>query len=78
LLAISLVLPALVGAAVGLMGSISPGMSRNASDYMILFGLLSVVEPALVALSICLGIFSLLPPLQRAPARGPAQHPVDS
>jgi hypothetical protein len=78
LLAISIVLPPLVGAIVGLLAASMSGMSRTSSDYMIFLGLLNVVEPVLVAVSICLGIFSLLPSLQRTNVRGPMQHPVDS
>jgi hypothetical protein len=76
-LAVSIVLPPLVGAIVGLLVPAMSGMPRNSSDFMILIGLLNVVEPALVAISICLGIFSLLPLLRRTTAPGPAQHPVD-
>ncbi len=78
LLAISLVLPALVASAIGLFAASMSGMARSTgSDYMMLAGLLNVVEPAIVAISICLGIFSLLPPLQQADRPGPAHHPID-
>jgi hypothetical protein len=76
-LAVSIVLPPLVGAAVSLLAGTMSGMSRNSSDVMIVIGLLNIVEPALVAISICLGIFSQLPPVSRPAAQGPAQHPVD-
>jgi hypothetical protein len=79
LLAISLVLPPLVAAAVGLLATTASSMARSTgSDYMMLAGLLNVVEPALVAISIFLGIYSLLPPLQHDDRAGPAHHPIDS
>jgi hypothetical protein len=78
LLAISIVLPPLVGAVIGFFAAMQAGSGRNGSDSIIYVGLLNVVEPALVATSVCLGIFSLLPPLRQSETRGPAHHPFDS
>ncbi len=62
ILAISIVVPAVTSALVTLLMTAAGNVrGSSSSDYMILLNLLNAVEPALVAISICLGIFSLLP-----------------
>ncbi len=80
LLAVSIPVTAVVtfimNAMVDVTGS---GLSRmgNASGFAVLFSMLQVIEPILVGLSICLGLFSLLPRRgQRSPS-GPKEHPLE-
>jgi hypothetical protein len=53
------------------------GRSGNADELILLFPLLQISDPLLVALSICLGIFSLLPRSGEPRRSGPAQHPLE-
>ncbi len=80
LLAVSIPVTAVVtfimNAMVDVTGS---GLSRmgNASGFAVLLSMLQVIEPILVGLSICLGLFSLLPRRgQRSPS-GPKEHPLE-
>jgi hypothetical protein len=80
MLALSIVVPPAVSATLSFLVSIggSSRSSSSAGDYMILVNLLGTIEPALVAASLCLGIFSLLPARRSADRTGPARHPLDS
>jgi len=79
ILALSIVVPAVTSALVTLLMTAAGNVrGSTSSDYMILLNLLNAVEPALVAISICLGVFSLLPATRAARTFGPARHPVDS
>jgi hypothetical protein len=53
------------------------GLSGNRSDLVMLLSLLQVTEPILVAVSVCLVLFSLLPPSRPGSGPGPKQHPME-
>ncbi len=80
LLAVSiLVTPITMAIMSTMMGVSGSGMGRpgNASEFALLFSLLQIIEPILVALSICFGIFSLLPSACERHRSGPRQHPLE-
>jgi len=80
LLAVSIVVNPIVSAVVKMMMSISSGgmgRSGNVGEFALLYSLLEVIEPFLVAASVFFGIFSLLPRSRDRIRSGPAQHPLD-
>ena len=52
--------------------------SNNHSELALLYSLVQVFQPILVALSFCFGLFALLPSPRRPNRQGPRQHPLDS
>ena len=80
LLALSLLATPIATAVVTTMTFVGGGMGRsvNADELTLLFPLLQISEPLLVALSICFGIFSLLPTSGEQRRPNPAQHPMES
>ncbi|MGO9113449.1 MAG: hypothetical protein ACLP9L_29815 [Thermoguttaceae bacterium] len=80
LLAVSiLVTPITMAISNTMIGILGNGLGRpgNPSEFAALLSLVQVLEPILVALSICFGIFSLLPPSREQSRSGPAQHPLE-
>ena len=80
LLAVSMVVTPLSSAVINTMMTTSSngmGRSSNPGEVALLYSLAQVVEPILVALSICLGLFALLPSSRGQASSGPRQHPLD-
>jgi hypothetical protein len=80
LLAASIPVTAIATAVMNSMMSTSTSVvGRNGSpaELMLLSSLLQVVEPVLVGLSLCFGLFSLLPAHGHQDRSGPKQHPLD-
>ncbi len=81
LLAVSVfVTPIASGIVTSMMATSRNGMYNSGSqgEFAMLFSLVQVIEPILVALSICFGLFSLLPSSRGQGRSGPRQHPLDS
>jgi hypothetical protein len=80
LLALSIVVTPVTTLVINMMSTVSNNsMARPGatSDLALLFSLMQVVEPILVALSIGCGLFSLLPSSRERSRSGPRQHPFD-
>ena len=80
LLAVSIIVTPVVSAIINTMMTVtSSGMGRSNSEneFALLFSLMQIVEPILVALSIIFGLFSLLPSSREQRRLGPRQHPLD-
>ena len=80
LLAVSILVTPVASAIISTMTTIlSSGMGRpgGPSGFSSLYSLIQIIESILVALSICFGIFSLLPSSREHRRSGPAQHPLE-
>jgi len=77
LLAVSVLVTPITSAIMNMMTLVSgSGMGRS-SPAALLLSLVQLIEPILVALSICFGLFSLLPSSRDRSRSGPRQHPLD-
>ena len=80
LLALSILATPIASAIMNAMMTISGsgmGRSSGANEFVLLFSMMQVIEPILVALSIFFGLFSLLPSSRTGNRSGPTQHPLD-
>ena len=77
LLALSILATPIATAVVSMMALLSGGMGRsgNVDEATLLYSLMQIIEPILVALSICFGVFSLLPGSGEQRRSGPCSIP---
>ncbi len=81
LLAVSVLVTPITSVIISMMVTVSSSPPNRSggptSEFAIMYSLAQVVEPILVALSICFGLFSLLPSSRERNRSGPRQHPLD-